>query len=187
MGISQQMVDDFLGSQYKVVRTEIIESMSNQMKILQIAVLVIGGLFYGHILLSNSTQLADQSLDLYIFAVLIPGASFCFTLMLLSEVSRMMLCGRFLKNIEENLHHRKNILYFEQWLSKTGQDDKFDLLRSLKYLAETMMFWCVSFLSLLYCYLYSGITNAFSLGVICFFLHLVISCWEILRIKKLVA
>lgn len=187
MRISQQIIDDFLGTQYKTVRTEIIESMGNQMKILQIAVLVIGGLFYGHILLSNSTQPADQSLDLYIFAVLIPGASLCFTLMLLSEVSRMMLCGRFLKHIEENLRHRKNILYFEQWLSKTGQSDKFGLLRSLKYLAQTAMFWCVSALSLLYCYLCRGTTNAFWLGGLCFLLHLIISCWEILRIKKLVA
>lgn len=187
MGNSQFTVDAFLETQYKIVRTEIIESMGNQMKILQIAVLVIGGLFYGHILISNSGQLADKSLDPYIFALLIPGASFCFTMMLLSEVSRMMLCGKFLKNIEENLHHKKNILYFEQWLKKAGQTDKFNLLRGIKYLAETAMFWCVSALSLLYCYLYENVSHAVWLGVIFFALHLIASCWEIYRIKKLAA
>lgn len=187
MGTSQYTIDSFLETQYKIVRTEIIESMDNQIKILQIAILVIGGLFYGHILISNSGQLADQSLDPYIFAVLIPGASFCFTLMLLSEVSRMMLCGKFLKDIEENLHHKKNILYFEQWLKKASQTGKLDLLRSLKYLAETIMFWCISALSLSYCYLYKNISNAFQIGIILFLLHFAISVWELLHIWKMTA
>lgn len=181
----QCTIDAFLETQYKIVRAEIIESMDNQIKILQIAILVIGGLFYGHILICNSSQSADQSLDPYIFAILIPGASFCFTLMLLSEVSRMMLCGKFLKSIEDKLHHKKNILYFEQWLTKAGQAGKLHLLRGLKYLAETIMFLCISALSLLYCYLCKNVSNAFCIGIILFLLHFVISVWELLHIRKI--
>jgi len=182
---SKPLKSEFLVMQYQVVREEIIESMHNQMKILQLSILIIGGLFYGHILIFESNQAADFILDISIFGIIIPGVCFCFTLMLLSEISRMVLCGLFLKTIEDRIPHYRNVLYFEQWLSTVNRDEKSVILRSLKYLAEIFMFWCISILSLLYCYSSGGLRFEIYLGGFCFISNVVMSCSEMYRIRKL--
>lgn len=145
--------------EYKVLRSQIQQSMQNRNSILTFGLSILGVVLYAGVSTLLSQSQISQVLAFFIFSSIMPTLSLLVLVLWCSESEMMGRIGGYLLDFENRINniHREKLLYWEDWLRECDKRGKMTHKILYLYYVVGALFVGFASVSLTFILLYSTV------------------------------